>query len=137
MKKVICIDDNPQITEQLRINLEAAGFDILEAQNGVEGLKTVQENTDCLLIIVDLNMPRMGGFEMLETLSQENIATDVPKIIFTTESLMEGENSKKMKEKGKSMGVQTWFTKPLTPKRMGILLETVKKLLKKNESTSS
>tara|TARA_B100000029_G_scaffold149112_1_gene144383 strand:- start:1003 stop:1416 length:414 start_codon:yes stop_codon:yes gene_type:complete len=137
MKKIICIDDNPQITEQLRVNLEAAGFDVFEAQNGVEGLKTVQENTDCVLIIVDLNMPRMGGFEMLEILLQDNIATNVPKIIFTTESLMEGENAKKMKEKGKSMGVQTWFTKPLTPKRMGILLETVKKLIKKNESTSS
>jgi two-component system chemotaxis response regulator CheY len=132
MKKIICIDDNPQITEQLRNNLSAAGFDIFEAENGLEGIELIKKHTDCLLIIVDLNMPQMGGFEMLENLEKDDIVCNVPKIIFTTESIMEGKNAKKMKEEGKKLGVKTWFTKPLTPKRMGVLLETVKKLMAKH-----
>ena len=132
MKKIICIDDNPQITEQLRSNLSAAGFDIFEAENGLDGIELIKKHTDCLLIIVDLNMPNMGGFEMLENLEKDDIVCNVPKIIFTTESIMEGKNAKKMKEEGKKLGVKTWFTKPLTPKRMGVLLETVKKLMEKH-----
>jgi CheY-like chemotaxis protein len=54
-------------------------------------------------------MPIMGGFEMLETLEKEDIALNIPKIIFTTESLRDKDHGQKMKKHGKDLGVKTWL----------------------------
>lgn len=131
MGKIIVIDDTPSVRKTVRRVLEQAGYDILEAENGLLGIELIKENSDCALIIVDLNMPIMGGFEMLETLEKEEIGLEIPKIIFTTESIMDKENAHKIKEHGKDLGVKTWFTKPLTPKRETILISTIKRLIEK------
>ena len=131
MEKVIVIDDTSAIRNHVRIILTKQGFNVLEAENGKLGIELIKENLDCALIIVDLNMPIMGGFEMLEILEEQDIGIEIPKVIFTTEGITDGENSQKIKEHGKDLGVKTWFTKPLTSKREAILITTVKKLLKK------
>ena len=131
MEKVIVIDDTSSIRNQVRTILTKQGFNVLEAENGKLGIDLIKENLDCALIIVDLNMPIMGGFEMLETLEEQDIGIEIPKVIFTTEGITDGENSQKIKEHGKDLGVKTWFTKPLTSKREDILITTVKKLVEK------
>tara|TARA_B100000029_G_scaffold239483_1_gene236540 strand:- start:2510 stop:2911 length:402 start_codon:yes stop_codon:yes gene_type:complete len=131
MEKVIVIDDTSAIRNHVRIILTKQGFNVLEAENGKLGIELIKENLDCALIIVDLNMPIMGGFEMLEILEEQDIGIEIPKVIFTTEGITDGENSQKIKEHGKELGVKTWFTKPLTSKREAILITTVKKLVEK------
>ena len=95
--------------------------------------EVIKNNSDCHLIVVDLNMPNMGGFELLETLEKNDICLDTPKIIFTTEGLKDDKNAQRMKEDGKRLDVKTWFTKPLTPHRLDILITTINQLLKKFE----
>ena len=132
MKKVIIVDDSEPIRSQLKEALVQEGsYDIMEAENGEEGFKIAKENQDCNLLIVDLNMPKMGGIELLEALEKSDICLDTPKIIFTTETLKDDKNARKMKEDGKRLGVKTWFTKPLTPKRIEILLTTMGQLIKR------
>ena len=132
MKKVIIVDDSESIRSQLKEALIKEGsFDILEAENGEIGYEVAKENQDCNLLIVDLNMPKMGGIALLEALEKSDICLDTPKIIFTTETLKDDKNAKKMKEDGKRLGVKTWFTKPLTQKRIEILLTTMGQLIKK------
>jgi len=131
-KKLIIVDDSESIRTQLRDRLLSDGsFDIIEAEDGQIGYDVVKQHKDCNLIIVDLNMPRMGGFELLETLEKNDVCLDTPKIIFTTEGLKDDKNALKMKKDGKRLGVKTWFTKPLTPKRLDILVTTINQLIKK------
>ena len=76
-------------------------------------------------------MLNMGGIELLEALEKSDLSLDIPKVIFTTEALKNDKNAKVIKEDGKRLGVKTWFTKPLTPKRLEILLMTIDQLIKK------
>ena len=70
MKKVLIIDDSEAIRSQLKESLlQKESFDIIEAENGEEGYE-IAKNQDCNLIIVDLNMPKMGGMELLESLEK-------------------------------------------------------------------
>tara|TARA_Y100001954_G_scaffold112211_1_gene121662 strand:+ start:8873 stop:9301 length:429 start_codon:yes stop_codon:yes gene_type:complete len=132
MKKVLIIDDSESIRSQLKESLLQNGsFNIVEAEDGEQGYEIAKENQDCNLIIVDLNMPKMGGIELLEALEKNDICLDIPKVIFTTETLKDDKNAKKMKEDGKRLGVKTWFTKPLTDKRITILINTIDQLIKK------
>ena len=133
-KKVIIVDDSESIRLQLKESLLNEGsyevFEAVDGQNGLDTIKASKEDYD--LMIVDLNMPNMNGFELLEALEKNDICLDVPKIIFTTETLKEDKNAQRMKENGKRLGVKTWFTKPLTPKRVDILLTTIEQLIKKH-----
>ena len=133
-KKVIIVDDSNSIRNQLKERLLSEGsFEVLEGEDGLLGHEVIKNNSDCHLIVVDLNMPNMGGFELLETLEKNDICLDTPKIIFTTEGLKDDKNAQKMKVDSKRLGVKTWFTKPLTPHRLDILITTINQLIKKFE----
>ena len=96
MKKVLIIDDSESIRSQLKESLLQNGsFNIVEAEDGEQGYEIAKENQDCNLIIVDLNMPKMGGIELLEALEKNDICLDIPKVIFTTETLKDDKMQKK------------------------------------------
>ena len=129
MKKIIVIDDSLIILRTVEELLRKAGFEVLKAEDGLAGLDLIKKNTDCDLIIVDLNMPKMGGFEMLDKMYEEDICIDRPVIIFTTESIVVKENALKVREKNKSTGRKTWYVKPLTEERYENFLDTVNAML--------
>ena len=129
MKKIIVIDDSPIVLRTVEDLLRKAGFEVLKAEDGLAGLDLIKKNTDCDLIIVDLNMPKMGGFEMLDKMYEEDICIDRPVIIFTTESIVVKENALKVREKNKSTGRKTWYVKPLTEERYENFLDTVNAML--------
>ncbi|MEE2744291.1 MAG: response regulator [Bdellovibrionota bacterium] len=129
MKKIIVIDDSLIILRTVEELLRKAGFEVLKAEDGLAGLDLIKKNTDCDLIIVDLNMPKMGGFEMLDEMYEEEICIDRPVIIFTTESIVVKENALKVREKNKSTGRKTWYVKPLTEERYENFLDTVNAML--------
>ena len=133
MKKIIVIDDSPIILRTVEELLRKAGFEVLKAEDGLSGLDLIKKNTDCDLIIVDLNMPKMGGFEMLDEMYEEEICIDRPVIIFTTESIVVKENALKVREKKKSTGRKTWYVKPLTEERYENFLDTVNAMLESSD----
>ncbi|MDC0255723.1 response regulator [Bacteriovoracales bacterium] len=133
MKKIIVIDDSPIILRTVEDLLRKEGFEVLKAEDGLAGLDLIKKNRDCDLIIVDLNMPKMGGFEMLDEMYEEGICIDSPVIIFTTESIVAKENALKVRAKNKSTGRKTWYVKPLIEERYENFLETVNAMLENSD----
>ncbi len=65
-KKILVIDDSTTVRHQVRAALADSGFEIFEAADGVEGLEMIMAQQDLDAVVCDVNMPRMGGLQMLE-----------------------------------------------------------------------
>ena len=109
--KILAIDDSRTIRELLRIALEAEDFSFECGVDGEHGIQKFTEfNPD--LVITDINMPKMNGFEVIKTLRGEKIQTTIPIIVLTTEF------SDEMKAKAKSSGATAWIVKPFDDKNL-------------------
>jgi two-component system chemotaxis response regulator CheY len=106
--KIMCVDDSSTIRMLVKKSLEPEGFEIVEAENGQEGLEK-SKGADIGLFIVDVNMPVMNGFEFVEGLKKEAAHSSKPVVFLTTE------NSAEKKDMGKTLGVQGWIVKPFEP----------------------
>ncbi len=108
MAKVLVIDDEPDVLMLCRVNLEHAGHDVLVAESGETGLELARtERPD--LIVLDLMMPSMDGFEVLEELAGAAVTRDVPVLILTARTRMDD------KVRGWRAGADAYLTKPFTP----------------------
>jgi two-component system chemotaxis response regulator CheY len=119
MKKILVVDDSETVRLEVGRALKAAGYGVVEAADGVEGLeRTSAEALD--LVLLDVNMPRMGGLEMLEELRKTEGSRKVPVLILTTEV------QDSMIERAKRAGASGWIYKP---PQMDLLVKTVNKLV--------
>jgi two-component system chemotaxis response regulator CheY len=85
-KLILVVDDASLVRVYYRVTLEAAGFRVEEALNGIEALEKLLA-TPADLLIVDINMPQMDGFTFLQTLrSKEGSLGSIPALITSTES---------------------------------------------------
>lgn len=85
--KVLIIDDSVAIRKIIHKNLAEIGCDhILEAKNGLEGISLVFENDDIDFCLVDWNMPKMDGYQFLETMKIHDDYKKIPIIMVSTES---------------------------------------------------
>ena len=117
VKKILIVDDSETIRQRVVGALEAAGFATATARDGVEGLVAIQNETPAL-VILDVNMPRMNGLDMLEKLDLKR--TGLPVLLLTTEvqpSLM---------ERAKKAGARGWMVKPVNLEQ---LVATVRKVI--------
>ena len=119
MSKVIVVDDSETIRNQLRKDLESAGFSVVEAVDGVDGFNVAKEHKDAKLILCDVNMPKMDGVTMVQKLKSD-LSNSIPIIMLTTES------SDDMRSKGKESGVVAWVVKPYKSEK---LLPAIKKII--------
>ncbi len=119
MKKVLIVDDSETIRQQLARGLSDAGFSVLEAADGVYGLEHVAANADLSLIVLDVNMPRLNGMEMLDRLKANPKTADVPVLILTTEA------QKSLIDRAKNAGARGWVIKPV---KIDLLVKAVAKL---------
>ena len=115
--KILLIEDDREIQSTISGVLQAAGYDVRIAPNGIEGQKRVEESRPDL-IITDMMMPRMGGFPVLEYLKT---LTDPPPVIMITAN--EGGRHKAYAE---MLGVSDYLRKPFA---MDVMLESVAKAL--------
>ncbi|MBP6177475.1 MAG: response regulator transcription factor [Anaerolineales bacterium] len=107
-KKILLIDDEPEIVEISRDYFKAAGYDVVSANNGVNGLQTARrEKPD--LIVLDLMMPEMDGLEFCRTIRRES---DVPIIMLTARV----EETDKLI--GLEIGADDYITKPFSPREL-------------------
>jgi len=80
MKKIIIVEDEEILRNLLQRKLTEEGYEVEAAQDGEEGLKKIKEDRPDL-ILLDIIMPKMGGFEMLEAMQKEEGLTDIPVIV--------------------------------------------------------
>ncbi|HWA76710.1 MAG TPA: response regulator [Polyangiaceae bacterium] len=116
-KKIIVIDDSPTVRQQVGMALKQAGFEVVEAVDGEQGLSTIQTVKDAAMAICDVNMPRMNGLEMLEALARTG--PQLPVLMLTTEG------QPQLVERAKKSGAKGWIVKPF---KADLLVAAVKKL---------
>ncbi len=118
MKTILVVDDSRPIRQLLRICLAGAGFRVIEAENGVDGLSAAR-TAHVDLVIADVNMPAMNGLEMIRQLRGTNGYARTPMFVLTTES------GARVAE-GRAAGATAWIVKPFKPEA---LLAGVKRVL--------
>ncbi len=120
-KTILAIDDSTSIRQMVAFTLKSAGYAVIEAADGQEGLeKATIHAHDITLILTDQNMPRMDGLALTRALRSMPQFTTTPILMLTTES------SDEMKSQGKAAGATGWLVKPFDPHK---LLEVVKKVI--------
>lgn len=121
MKKILVADDKATSRELVRTVLENAGYTVVEASDGLEALRHARElGPD--LIILDLHMPGLDGFGVIEELRRDENFADTP-VIALTASAMQGD-----RERALSFGFTGYISKPI---RLGTLRSEVERLLLK------
>ncbi len=121
-KKILIVDDDRELSDGIRAVLENQGFDVVQATDGQQGKQMVYQKTPDL-VILDMMMPRMGGYPVLEHFKGKN---DAPPIIMITAN--EGSRHKAYAE---YLGVVDYIRKPFAMER---LLEAVHRGLSEAEA---
>jgi two-component system, chemotaxis family, chemotaxis protein CheY len=123
-KRILIVDDSATLRASVNFVLTDAGYEVVQAKNGNEGLAVLNQlkvsNSKVDMIISDINMPVMDGIEFVKEVKKSEFRF-VPILILTTES----ENAKKME--GKAAGASGWLVKPFKPEQ---LLWVVKKFVR-------
>lgn len=118
-KKILACDDERHIVRLIQVNLERAGYAVVTAFDGAEALRKVEaERPD--LIVLDVMMPKMDGFEVLKRLQANPETRDIPIIMLTAKA----QDADVMR--GWSSGASAYLTKPFNPLE---LLTFVKRVL--------
>jgi len=123
MKKILLVDDEEDILEFLKYNLEQENFEVLLSTNGKDALKKISQNPD--LIVLDIMMPEMNGFELYELIKKNKEYQDIPIIFLTAKS---GETDE---IKGLNLGASDYIQKPISPKK---LIARIKSNLRKTSA---
>lgn len=114
-RKVLIVDDSVMVRQMVSFTLREAGFEVVEAENGQDGLNKLGGHA-VDLIVTDLNMPVMDGIVFIRNARAVAVAKYIPILMPTTESQPE------MKLKGKAAGATGWIVKPFDPpKLLGVL----------------
>lgn len=118
-KTILAVDDSGSLRQMLAFSLKAAGYGVIEAVDGEDGLEKARKQT-VDLVLTDQNMPGMDGLSLIRALRGMKNYQSVPILMLTTES---GEDMKAM---GKAAGANGWMVKPFDPAR---LTEVIRKLI--------
>jgi two-component system chemotaxis response regulator CheY len=105
---VLTVDDSRAMRDMLRHSLLAAGFRVLQAEDGLHGLEVLEtERPD--VIVTDINMPRMDGFGFIEAVRRDETRRSMPVLVLTTEVDIEKKN------RARAAGATGWIVKPFDP----------------------
>jgi len=108
---VLAIDDSSTMRNLISMTLTSAGFEVIVAEDGIDGiekLSTISPN----IIVTDINMPRMDGFGVIETVRADPRHRDMPILTLTTESAPE------LKQRARNAGATGWIVKPFDPEKL-------------------
>ncbi|MGL5034672.1 MAG: response regulator transcription factor [Microcystaceae cyanobacterium] len=123
MPRILVIDDDPSISELVSINLEMAGYDVNQAEDGVKGQAlAVQIQPD--LIMLDVMLPKADGFTVCQRLRRDHRTTDIPVLMLTALGQIQD------KIDGFNAGADDYLTKPFDVEEM---LARVRALLRRSD----
>ncbi|MFY9268427.1 MAG: response regulator [Candidatus Manganitrophaceae bacterium] len=110
-KKVLVVDDEEFVRQLIHIKLKFSGIETIEAGNGIEAIeKALSEKPD--LILLDVMMPKMNGFEACQRLKENKETAHIPIVMLTAR----GDPS--AKERGGHVGALEYLTKPFSPQKL-------------------
>jgi two-component system chemotaxis response regulator CheY len=112
------VDDSSSVRQLVSMTLRGAGYEVIEAADGQQALERMQASVR--MVITDLNMPRMDGVQLIQSIRSHPAYKYVPVIILTTES------QEAKRQAGKAAGATGWIVKPFTSAQ---LLAVAKKVL--------
>ena len=110
-RTVLIVDDSKTIRDMLRHTLSREGFEVTDAYDGVDAL-AVKKETTFDLIITDINMPNMGGIELIKKLREDTNNRATPILVLSTESGAD------LKREAKRAGATGWVVKPFIPEKL-------------------
>ncbi|WP_293224002.1 hybrid sensor histidine kinase/response regulator [Microcoleus sp. PH2017_16_JOR_D_A] len=119
--QILVVDDSYTIRQLLSLMLTRARYRVVQAKDGLDALEKLQNGLDCSLAIVDIEMPRMDGFELLRSMRSTQRFAKIPVAMLTSRS---GEKHRQM---AMELGANQYFTKPYSESQ---LLEAIPKLIK-------
>jgi len=118
-KRILICDDDPAILRVLEVNLEVEGYDVLLAHHGEEAYEVAKASQPDL-IILDIMMPRLDGYQTCEKLKGDPATSPIP-VVFLSAKAQQSDI-----DKGKAFGVADYLTKPFDPTD---LLDVVERLV--------
>lgn len=119
MRKILAVDDSASMRQMVSFTLERAGYDVMQACDGVEALEFAKkESVD--LVLTDVNMPNMDGIDLIKELRNLPGYIHTPILTLTTEG---GSDKKQL---GRDAGATGWILKPFNPE---VLVDTIAKVI--------
>ncbi len=118
-KTILAVDDSASIRQMVSFTLKSAGYEVVEAVDGMDGLEKAK-SCSINLVLTDQNMPRMDGLTLIRSLRGLPQYKTTPILMLTTES------SEAMKSQGRAAGATGWLVKPFDPQK---LIEVVRKVI--------
>jgi chemosensory pili system protein ChpA (sensor histidine kinase/response regulator) len=122
LTQVLVVDDSYTIRQLLALTLSRSGYRVIQAKDGQEALDLLHGNPQCRLVIADIEMPRMDGFELLRQMKSDPSLASVPVAMLTSRS------GSKHRQLAFELGACYYFTKPYSE---GQLLEVIGNILGK------
>lgn len=113
---ILIVDDSAMVRRYVRQALESMGFEVVDAGDGPSALAALADRKFDL-VISDVNMSPMNGFQLLDEIRKLHSRKDLPILMLTTEA------DDKMKARGKAAGANGWLVKPFEPVRMSAVVK--------------
>jgi two-component system chemotaxis response regulator CheY len=110
-KTVLTVDDSRTMRDMLHLALSQAGYRVVQAVDGVNGLEVLEGETPDI-IVTDINMPRMDGFTFIEGVRRNSLHRATPILVLTTES------DAAKKARAREAGATGWIVKPFNPVKL-------------------
>ncbi len=110
-KRILTVDDSKTMRDMVSFTLKGAGFEVVEAEDGVKAIALLAK-TKVDAIITDINMPNMDGVTLLKQLRAQPKFKSTPILILTTEG------SDPKKQEGRQAGATGWIVKPFAPDKL-------------------
>ncbi len=126
MTKVLVIDDEPPIRLLCRVNLEAEGMQVIEAENGPAGLQKAQEE-DPDVVLLDVMMPGLDGWHVAQELLENEQTSEIPIIFLTARAEFRD------RAKGLDIGGVDYVTKPFNPLELAPLVRQLLERIERGE----
>ncbi len=122
-KVVLVVDDAISLRQTLSLTLQKFGYQVIQAQNGIEALEKLQLHPEIQVVVSDLEMPRMNGFELLSNFRQYPNLAKIPVVILTSRS------AEKHRQLAQELGAKAYLTKPFLEHEF---ISTIQELINSN-----
>ena len=116
---VLVVDDSPTIRKFLTLTLEEAGYQVLQAQDGQEAIEQLQQHSTLKLVICDVEMPNLDGFEFLSRYRQDPLLAKVPVV------MLSNWDSPEYRQRAMQLEAAAYFTKPYAKQEFLVALNTI------------
>ena len=118
MGRVLVVDDEPDVLLLCRLNLQQRGHELLEASGGGRALELVRERHPDV-IVLDLMMPGINGYDVLEALQGDDATSGIPVLVLTAKSLRAD------RERSHGLGASAFLTKPFMPSELCEMVDSL------------